>query len=175
MPAKPHPPDLVELTRRAIDVTNRGDFDALVRLYAPDAVLKLREIGTSFEGVAAIRGQFEDWIGSFEEFAVEPEEILDLGKGVMFAVVGESGRPAGSTGRVQERTGWVFVWVDRLIVEGTGSTDVDGGRAAAERLAALRAWAMSENLDLARSIYAAWGLSQVKTSTATEQPAEERG
>ena len=104
MPAKPQPPNLVELTRRAIAVTNQGDFDALVRLYAPDAVLKLREIGTSFEGVAAIRGQFEDWIGSFEEFAVEPEEILDLSNGVVFAVVGESGRAAGSTGRAAARS-----------------------------------------------------------------------
>ena len=50
-------------------------------------------------GMAALRGVggdswlLEDWIGAYEEFEVEPEEILDLGNGVVFAC-----RPGGPSG-----------------------------------------------------------------------------
>ncbi len=47
---------------------------------APDAVLKLMGMGTSFDGVSAIRGFCEDWFAAYQELAVEREEILDLGQ-----------------------------------------------------------------------------------------------
>jgi hypothetical protein len=34
--------DLVELTRQAIDASNRGDYDAVMRLFAPDVVWESR-------------------------------------------------------------------------------------------------------------------------------------
>ena len=40
-----------------------------------------------YEGVVAIRGFFEDWLGSYEDFEVREEEVLDLGKGIMFAIL----------------------------------------------------------------------------------------
>jgi ketosteroid isomerase-like protein len=59
-------PDPLELARHIREATNRRDFDAVMRFYAPDAVVRNTEIGT-FEGRAAIRGMFEDVIGPFEE------------------------------------------------------------------------------------------------------------
>jgi ketosteroid isomerase-like protein len=59
-------PDLMELSRRALDATNRRDFDAVASFYAPDAVYRGTEIGT-FEGAGAIRGLLEDFLGSYEE------------------------------------------------------------------------------------------------------------
>jgi ketosteroid isomerase-like protein len=78
-------PDLVELTRRAFNAATSGDLDAMMSVYAPDAVLKLTGMGTSFEGLAAIRTFWEDWFGAHEEIGGEAEEILDLGNGVTFA------------------------------------------------------------------------------------------
>jgi len=37
--------------------------------------------------VAAIRGFLEDWLGAYEEYEIEAEEILDLGNGVVLFVI----------------------------------------------------------------------------------------
>ena len=82
--------------------------------YAPDAVWDASPMGSArFEGVAAIRGFFEDWFGAYEEFEIEAEEILDLGNGVVFAVTRQKGRPVGSSGRRSDcATRRVAVWAD---------------------------------------------------------------
>ena len=49
--------------------------------YAPDAVWEAIGMGTTFQGVAAIRGRYEDWIGAYESYEIETEEVVDLGNG----------------------------------------------------------------------------------------------
>src|SRR5439155_19838019 len=79
-------PDLVELSRRTFDAYNRRDFDTVMSFYGRDCVWDASPWGIgTFEGTAAVRGFFEEWIGAYEEFAIEPEEILDLGNGVIFS------------------------------------------------------------------------------------------
>jgi ketosteroid isomerase-like protein len=63
---------------------------------------------------------------------------FDLGSGVVFAVVRQSGRPVGTVGHIQVRERWVFVWVDGLIVHVMAYTDINEARTAAERLAESR-------------------------------------
>jgi ketosteroid isomerase-like protein len=104
-------------------------------LYAPDAFLESMGMAASFDGVVAIRGFFEDFIGAYEEYEVEPEEILDLGNGVIFGVLHQSGRPVGSSGPVQMRFASVGVSADGVLARNTSYTDVDQARADAERLA----------------------------------------
>jgi ketosteroid isomerase-like protein len=118
-----------------LDAFNGGDFDAVMSFYAPDAVVDSMGMLTSFEGVAAIRGFFEDMQRPYEEWEVEAEEILDLGNGVVFGVFLQQGRPAGSSGRVQMRSASVAVSSDGVISRQTMYTDIDEARAAAERLA----------------------------------------
>jgi hypothetical protein len=91
-----------------------------------------------FEGLAAIRGFLEDWMGSYEEMRWEAEEIRDLGNGITLAVVVQTGRPVGSTGEVQVRSAGVSLWTDGLVERVTNYADVHEGRAAAERLAESR-------------------------------------
>ena len=78
----------------------------------------------------------DDWIGSYEQFEIDVEEILDLGNGVTFGVFVQTGRPTGSTGHVRYRFAQVVTWADGLIVriDGYPGTDIDEARAAAERL-----------------------------------------
>jgi ketosteroid isomerase-like protein len=131
--------DLVELTRRTFDAYNRRDFNAITRFVAPDAVYEAASLGTSFEGVAAIRGFLEDWLGGYEEFEMEPEEILDLGNRVGFVVTRLTGRPVGSDSTLTRRRPLGFMWVDGFVVRVTAYADsIDEGRAAAERLAESR-------------------------------------
>jgi uncharacterized protein (TIGR02246 family) len=127
-------PDLLELVRRQRDAGNRRDLDAVTNSFAPDAVFEGRASGDRFEGRAAIRSFLEDWFGTYEELEFGLEEVRDLGNGVVFAVIVQNGRPVGSAGHVQQREGWVYVWVGGMIARLTIS-EIDESRAAADRLA----------------------------------------
>ena len=134
MPEESATDEAVELVRRQFDAGNRGDLDAVTSSFAPDGVFDGRALGDHFEGRAAIRSFLEDWFGAYEELEFGLEEVRDLGKGVVFSVVNQDGRPAGSAGHVRQREGWVYVCVGGLITSLTIS-DIDEARAAAERLA----------------------------------------
>jgi len=129
-------PDLVELTRQAIQAVSRGDIDSLLSFYAPDALWDASVNGLGvFKGAEAIRGFVVGWQTTYGDYAAEAEEILDLGNGVVLAAFRESGRPPGSKSRVEERRFTVTVWVDGLASAVTFFQDIDEARAAAERLA----------------------------------------
>ena len=125
-------PDLVELMGRAFEAANRRDLDAVAGSFAEDATFDGRVNG--LEGRAAIRIMLEEWFATYEELEFGVEEVRDLGNGVVFAVVVQNGRMAGSAGHLRQREGWVFVWVRDLIASLTTS-EVDEAHAAAERLA----------------------------------------
>lgn len=131
-------PDLVELTQRGFEAAGRGDLDAAMSLFAADAVYVTERFGR-FEGRAAIRRYFEDWLGSFDDLSVELKEVLDLGNGVVFAPQVVTGRHAGSSVEVQLQNAVVYVFVNGLIVRSTTHVDIDEARAAAKRLAEERA------------------------------------
>ena len=130
-------PDLVELLSSAFEAANRRDLDAVASSFAEDATFDGRGLGDRFEGRAAIRSFLENWFGTYEELEFGLEEVRDLGNGVVFAVVVQNGRPAGSAGHLRQREGWVFVWARDLIARLTIS-EVDEARAAAERRAEAR-------------------------------------
>ena len=126
--------DLVELLHRAFEAANRGDLDAVASSFAEDATFDGRGVPDHYEGRAAIRSMLEEWFGSYEELEFGLEEVRDLGNGVVFAVVIQNGRPAGSAGHLRQREGWVFVWVRGLVASLTTS-EVGEARVAAEHLA----------------------------------------
>jgi len=122
------------LVTRALEAAGRRDLDAVAGSFAEDAIFDGRALGDRFEGRAAIHSFLEDWFGAYEELEFGLELLRDLGNGVVFAVVLQSGRPVGSPGRLRQREGWVFVWVRGLIAR-LAISEVEEGRAAAERLA----------------------------------------
>jgi ketosteroid isomerase-like protein len=133
---EPKTPDLVRLVRQAYDAVSRGDFDAVMSLFAADAVYDLSDAGLgTFEGEEAIRRFFEDWHGSWEERRFEVEEFLDLGHGVVLSVIRESGRLVGGDGRVEQRLTQLATWANGKIEWLKDYRDLDEARAAAERLA----------------------------------------
>jgi ketosteroid isomerase-like protein len=88
-----------------------------------------------FEGLAAIRSFYADWMGAYEDYRIEAEEIYDLGNGVTFGVLLQQGRPMGSGGTVQLRYGTFTAWMDGKAERVWNYPDIDEARAAAERLA----------------------------------------
>jgi ketosteroid isomerase-like protein len=132
-------PDLVELVRQAFGASSRHDLDAIMSYFAPHAVWRMNDLGLgTFDGVAKIESFIEDWWGTWGEHVVDVLEVVDLGQGVVFSDVREDGRLVGSDAHVEQRRGWVFLWVQGKI----GLLDTylapDEARAAAERLAESR-------------------------------------
>jgi uncharacterized protein (TIGR02246 family) len=128
-----------EQMARVVDALNARDFGGVESIYAPDALLYPRAASV-LEGREAIRRFFEDWFAAYEEFAFEVDEFRDLGSGVAFSAISQRGRLAGADAWVpKERSALVFTWAKGMIEMGTNFTDVDEGRAAAERLAGERA------------------------------------
>jgi hypothetical protein len=96
-------------------------------------------VAERFEGRTAIRGFLEDWLGMFEQYETKPDEILELGHGVVFVTNCLTARLPGSDAGLRMRDAHVYEWVERMIVRVTLDTDIDQARAAAERLAEERA------------------------------------
>jgi ketosteroid isomerase-like protein len=125
-----------ELLRRLIEAFNRRDLDAVLGYLAPDVVYDTSHSGFGiYTGVPAVRGFFEDWVSSYEEFEVVAEQTVDLGNGVGYAILGQRGRPVGSSGEVRRRFASVGLSVNGLWVRFTTCTDIHEARAAAKRLA----------------------------------------
>lgn len=135
-PRNPRAPDLAKLWQQSLDAGSNHDLDALMSFFAPDAVWDTDDTGFGrFEGAAAIRSFIEDFWGTFEDHAVEPEEIVDCGHGVVFEGIREEGRLVGSATRVKQQRVWVALRVQRKIAWGAVYLDPDEARGAAERLA----------------------------------------
>jgi len=125
-----------ELTRRLYETADRGDFDAMVRLFRPGAVWDL-SAGESEPSRARQPFATSSKAGqkSYEDYKVAVEEIVDLGKGVTLGVPVQTGRPTGSSGEVQIRFASIQICEDGLIVWMKNYNEIDQNRAAAERLA----------------------------------------
>jgi ketosteroid isomerase-like protein len=128
-------PDLVELLRQAIDAADREDWDAIVSSLAPGGVWESLDGLGVFEGPAAVRGFVEDFQRGYESFHTEPEEILDLGDGIAFAVIRHTGRLRGGAGDVEGRYAWAVASDQGRVVRVIAGSDITACRAAAGRFA----------------------------------------
>jgi len=131
---------LAELARRFCDCLERRDYDAALSFFDLNPVWDMSEMGMGiFEGRVPVRGLLEDWNGSYDEWEIELENLLDVGNGVVYAAVTERARPTGSTGRVQLRYAAVVLFAENLIAHAKTYPGIEEARAAAERLARERA------------------------------------
>jgi ketosteroid isomerase-like protein len=136
MPGEPTTPALVERIRRSYEAASCCDLQALLSFFAPDIVWDMAPIGMgTSEGATPMRRFLEEWWGGYDEYRIEPEEIADLGNGVVFAVLNQSGRPVGSSSSVTLRYAAVTSCRNEPIERVTNYADIDEARAAAERLA----------------------------------------
>ena len=130
------PYDLVQLTRAWLEAATSGDLDRALSFLSPDPIWDMSPMGLGvFKGLAAVRGFYEDWMGAYQDYSIEPEDIYDLGNGVTCCVILQQGRPLGSGGTVQLRYGSCAVWVGGKAAHVWNYPDIDEARAAAERLA----------------------------------------
>jgi len=129
-------PDLLGRVQRYVDASNAHDVDAVMSLFAPDAVWDMGEGSMSVvEGHAALREFFSEWLSVYEDFEVEANEIRDLGNGVTICSIDQRGRARGSSAFVGVRYATVWAWTDGLVTRTMSYTNIDEARAAGERLA----------------------------------------
>jgi ketosteroid isomerase-like protein len=127
-------PELVERVRGILDAANGEEWDAILALYALDAVWDTDGMG-SFEGPAAIRGFWEDWWGSYEHLEIDVLEIREIGNGVVLAAFHLQGPPKGTTAEAHTYIALVYEWVRGAVARVTTYTDIASARAVAEQLA----------------------------------------
>jgi len=128
--------DLVELVHRSVDAVNRRDFAQFAGFFGSDSVWDLSPMGLGvYEGSSAVLAFVEDWNGSYEEFELVLEEVLDLGSEVVFAVVCQRARLTDSTAEVRMRYASVNSRAGGVFERITNYTDLGEARAAADRLA----------------------------------------
>jgi ketosteroid isomerase-like protein len=149
--------DLVELVRGFWASAARRDWDAILCHYAPDAVWDFSPLGLgTYEDQPGMRGLWQEWVDAYSELELDVEEALDVGNGVVLAVVRQTARPVGSTGQLHLTSALVYAWSGDMVVRVTTYLDIDEARAAAERLAEERGKAMSQaNVEIVRDMLGA--------------------
>ena len=86
----------VEIVRQAAAAFNRGDLDTWVESWADDIDYRAIEGALDdhgpIHGKAEMRAYMQDWIDTFDQFKVEPLEVIDAGQDQVIAVLRNSGR-----------------------------------------------------------------------------------
>ena len=140
MPAESTTPELLELLRRAFWGMNQHDADAVLELFAPDAIW-MNPVGPEprVEGEAAIRELLLEWWSTFGELSVTLDQVQEIGGGVALAVFRQHGRPGGSSLPVEQKGALVIELANGKVARlAVYPTDIDEARTAAERLAGER-------------------------------------
>ena len=98
----------VEVVRGCLDAWSRGDFEKSLSYGAEDAVWQSQGVdGTVYHGPAGVNRAMEEWVGTFSEYWVESDELIDAGDRVVF-LFREGGRGKTSGVPVEEDGAAVF-------------------------------------------------------------------
>jgi ketosteroid isomerase-like protein len=104
----------VELIKTGFEAHNRGDVDALVEVYHPEAVFETLLLGTH-HGNQAIRLIYEENQKTLDGYDVVPVELIEAGDKVV-AVAQAVGSGPSSGIAVDEPFAFVFTIKDDLVV-----------------------------------------------------------
>jgi uncharacterized protein len=116
----------VELVRRAFEVWQRGDDAAALEFYAEDVEVDARHFpeGRVYHGREGVSEFVRGYVGTFEDYRLEVEEIVDAGDDVL-VLTRESGRSRGVGVPIDGRFALVLTVADGLIVRWRGFVDRD--------------------------------------------------
>jgi ketosteroid isomerase-like protein len=110
----------VEVVRKALEATGRGDWPAFEEAMDPDIEWTPVPSDPSFEvyrGIEALRGWATSWLEAFPSMRWEAEELFDAGDGRVLAYVRLTGRGGSSGLETEFSYGTVFTLRDGKIVK----------------------------------------------------------
>jgi ketosteroid isomerase-like protein len=104
----------VEVVRRSLDAFQRGDFDAAMEALDPRVEYDLTHFpdGKVYLGHDGVREAFRIWLGTWEDYRQEIDEVIDLGEDEVVVVLREFGRGKGSGIEVERPTAGVWTLRD---------------------------------------------------------------
>jgi ketosteroid isomerase-like protein len=104
----------VEVVRRSLDAFERGDFDAAMDALDPRIEYDLTHFpdGKVYLGHDGVREAFRIWLGTWEDYRQEIDEVIDLGEDQVVVVLREFGRGKGSGIEVERPTAGVWTLRD---------------------------------------------------------------
>jgi ketosteroid isomerase-like protein len=104
----------VEVVRRSLDAFERGDFDAAMEALDPRIEYDLTHFpdGKVYLGHDGVREAFRIWLGTWEDYRQEIDEVIDLGEDEVVVVLREFGRGKGSGIEVERPTAGVWTLRD---------------------------------------------------------------
>ena len=111
----------VEVVRRSLDAFLAGDRAAALAAYHPEVVFDatLRPEGAVYRGPDGVDQAMRVWIGTWEDWRLEIQELTDAGDHVLVAAR-EFGRGKGSGVEIDQMTYVVFTVRDGMIVRWKG-------------------------------------------------------
>jgi ketosteroid isomerase-like protein len=88
----------VEVVRACFEATARGDWDAAMTAIHPEIEYDLSFFpeGRVYHGHTGIREAFRIWLGAWQDYRLEWDEILDTGDQTVVVIGRELGRGKGS-------------------------------------------------------------------------------
>src|SRR5215203_5449446 len=103
----------VEIVRRHVEAYVAGDYETALAAYHPDAEFdaRLRPEGTVYRGHEGIEEAMRVWVGAWDDWKLELDELLDAGDKVL-AIGRESGRGKGSGVEINHQVFVVFTLRD---------------------------------------------------------------
>ena len=115
----------VEIVRQMFEAHLRGDHEAALAYYDPEVEFDatVRPDGRVFHGRDGVAEAMRVWIGTWQDYRFQVEEIIDAGVERVLAAIRESGRGKGS-GLVMDQPAYaVFTVRQGLIVHRKGFRD----------------------------------------------------
>jgi len=86
----------VEIVRRQIEAFEQGGLDAVAEYWTDDVDHRSAEGAIDdrgpIQGKDALRAHVQDWFDTFEDFKIEPLELIDAGEDKVIAVLRASGQ-----------------------------------------------------------------------------------
>ena len=103
----------VEIVRASFESFQRGDYDAAMDVFDPEIEYDLTHFpdGKVYRGHDGVREAFRIWMGTWDDFRQELDELIDGGDTEVIAVVREFGRGKGSGIALERPT--VGLWTMR--------------------------------------------------------------
>ncbi|MBA2439148.1 MAG: nuclear transport factor 2 family protein [Thermoleophilaceae bacterium] len=130
---------LSELVHRSYDYLAKEGSDAWIETFStPDFVWDMTPMGLGrYEGGAAFREFFADWISSYDDWFLELEQVEEFAGDVVVNTVHQGGRMRESEQSVELRFVQVGVWEGSRVDRVVNYSDLEEARLAATELAAV--------------------------------------
>lgn len=100
----------VEIVRECIESFQRGDYATAMEALDPEIEYELTHFpdGKIYHGHDGVREAFRIWIGTWENYRQELDELIDAGDNEVIALVREFGRGIGSGIELERPTAGVW-------------------------------------------------------------------